>query len=139
VTWPATPPAREKVAGSSPALVFGMGGNVKVNRGDDGATISLAPMEKLVGLLIPICTVIGGLGGNYVLNNWRMSATEKRVDQIEVRLMALEQNGNTDEERRITKLEGRQDVTDQTVNGMDKKLDTAITILNRIDRQAHNP
>jgi hypothetical protein len=79
--------------------------------------ITFSGAHKLLALALSIGTAVMSAGTSYVIFRTGTSY------QLE------------DHERRINKLEGRADNNDKTVNEINSKLDVAVAILQRIDRE----
>jgi hypothetical protein len=97
----------------------------------------LGTTEKILGLIIAVGTVLFSVGGNYVLVGYRVTEIEKKVGDHDHRIVQMEQSGHAEHERRISKLETREDGSDRTINEMSSRLDVAIAILQRIDKQVN--
>lgn len=99
-------------------------------------TFSLSFGEKAAGIIVAIFTIVFSVGGNYMLTNYRLNEHEAKIVEFQHRLESIE---NADYERRVSKVETRQDSSDKTIGEMSSKLDVAIAILNRLDRQTDRP
>jgi hypothetical protein len=97
--------------------------------------LTLTTAQKLVGALITVVVGAAGLFGGKLLIEYKITALQKDVEELKIRVIQMEQIGHPEHERRITRLEVRADTSDRDKTEMKAKLDVAVAILQRLEKK----
>lgn len=100
--------------------------------------VTLSAAHKIIATIGAVVVAAVTFFGGRALTEYRVSATDKRVELLDARVVQLERGGNPEHERRITRVEARADSTDKDVATINAKLDVAVAILQRMEKQLDN-
>lgn len=86
-----------------------------------------------VGLVVTIVSITGGYLVTRAVTEFRLTTIEKTQEANRAKIESQEMYGHPDHERRISKLEVRVDLADRSIDDINRKLDVATAILQRIE------
>jgi hypothetical protein len=99
--------------------------------------MKLEGWQKIILGLISMLTIVCSIGGGYMVTkavtDYRLTYLERQLEVNKVKLDTLETFGHPDHERRLSKLEARVDSADKSIDDINRKLDVATAILQRIE------